>query len=1130
MTFRLLSFVLLLSSALLAQSDNAQASGFVKDPSGAAVVNASVILRAEAGGVERRASTNESGYWVIPTLPPGFYTLTVEATGFQKFVKTNNKLDANMASSIEATLTVGSVSETVEVVASAVAVQADTATVGKLIESSQIQNMMLNGRNPLYLSQLKAGVRGGALNGFSFELTLGNLSINGSRPQDNLVTVDGAVAIRTRGNNSTIGVADVDAVQEVQILTANYNAEYGRAAGGQIRMVTKSGGREFHGSVYEYFRNNALDANAWSRNRAGQAREANKFNQFGYVFSGPAYIPGKFNQEKSKLFFLFSQEYVRFRQEQTSIQTVPTALMRQGNFSELLSPANTFFGRVRAVNDPSTGTPFAGNIIPAARVSPNGLGFLKSYPEATPGFLQGTNNFLQTRPQPTNQRKDTVSIDFNASEKHMYRFRFQNYAYDRIDAFRTGFDLATTTWDRPNQLASLNYIWTVSPTLVNEFLATASVDRVNLDIDRTGARYDRSKYGINYPYIFPEKEIVSKIPTIVIPNFAQVDGGPYPARSAGPIFVFSDSLTKIAGSHTWKAGVSYEYSGQNDFDQINTQGVPGGTNNQNGRFAFSDARTGAATSGLGIANAAMGLFDTYAEIGQRSYTPYRGHMLEFFGQDAWKVSAKLRLELGVRYTLMTPFWYSQWRNIAVFDPQRYDAAKAVVQDPRTGYILSGDQYNGVVIPGNGWPDSAKGRIPFSTTGEFDRLFSGGGRAFPQLQKSNIQPRVGIAYSLSGKSVLRAGGGQFFARPSMSGNILLGGNPPFQPMASLANGQADNPGGGAAAKFPFFFMTIDPVFKIASAWNYNVTFERQIPLDSTVTVAYLGRVGNHLERESDINQLRAGTLQLPANRGINTNVLRPYKGYASIALREMAARSEYQAFQIEVNRRFGKGLGYGFAYTWSKSMDNGSDFRARAYDSYNDKSFWGNSDFDTRHIAVVNFNYQLPFFRKNDAAVGKLLGGWQVSGVTQFQTGTPVVVGTADDFAGIGNSNTQLWEMNGTPTNPQAFSESQTDSNFWFTPTANGTAIFAQPAAGTFSATQTRATKLFNPGFQNWNIAAMKDFRLNERHAFQVRAEFFNWPNHPNWGGVTANPRSAVFGKVNSKSSERNVQLSLRYSF
>ena len=398
-----------------------------------------------------------------------------------------------------------------------------------------------------------------------------------------------------------------------------------------------------------------------------------------------------------------------------------------------------------------------------------------------------------------------------------------DYNFQQNQAFTTGFDRATRYGTGRNTTSSLNHTWTISPTTVNEFLATASVNRVRIDVDRSDNRFSRDTYGITYPYVFPaNKEIADKIPTLNIANFGTIDGSPYPSKSAGPIYVFSDSLTKVLGSHTLKAGVSYEYSGQNDFDQINVQGVPGGTNNQNGRFVFTDGRAGGTS--LAIGNAALGLFDTYAEIGQRSYTPYRGQQLEWFVQDSWKTPSKLRIEMGFRHTLMTPFWYSLWRNIAVFDPSRYNVSKAVVQDPKTGYILSGDQYNGVVIPGNGWTDAAKGRVPAADSGQYDYLFSGGDKAWGQLQKFNFQPRVGVAYSFSSKSVLRAGVGRFFSRPSMSGNILLGGNPPFQPMASIASGQADNPGGGSLAKFPFYFMTTEPVFKIPSAWNWNSTFE------------------------------------------------------------------------------------------------------------------------------------------------------------------------------------------------------------------------------------------------------------------------------------------------------------------
>lgn len=291
MSRHLLCLGLIFAAVLSAQSDNAQVSGFVKDPSGAVIAAASVVVTNEGTGLERRAATNDTGYFTVSSLPPGFYTISVEAAGFKHYVKTRNKLDPNMAATIDAELTVGAVSDTVEVVAAAAGVQTETATVGKLVESSQIQNMMLNGRNALYLALLKPGVRGGSLQTFDFGMTLGGLSVNGSRAQDNLFTYDGAIAIRTRGNNSSIGVPDIDTIQEIQILTANYNAEYGRAAGGQVRIVSRSGTRQFHGNAYEYFRNQALDANTWARNRAGQVRPANKFNQFGYNVNGPVYIP-----------------------------------------------------------------------------------------------------------------------------------------------------------------------------------------------------------------------------------------------------------------------------------------------------------------------------------------------------------------------------------------------------------------------------------------------------------------------------------------------------------------------------------------------------------------------------------------------------------------------------------------------------------------------------------------------------------------------------------------------------------------------------------------------------------------------------------------------------------------------
>ncbi len=425
--------------------------------------------------------------------------------------------------------------------------------------------------------------------------------------------------------------------------------------------------------------------------------------------------------------------------------------------------------------------------------------------------------------------------------------------------------------DRPNRTYTLNHIWTASPTLINELLFSVSYDRVFLEVPVT-PRLDRATYGIDYPYVFPErKEIDIKIPTIAINSFVTVDGGPYPSSSSGPIYQLSDNITKIVGNHTLKFGGRFERAGQNDFDQINVSGVPGGTNNQNGRFEFTDDRLGAPSTGLAAANAAMGLFSRYAEIGPRAYTPYRSIMGEGFAQDSWKATDKLRLEYGVRYSIMTPYYYSVWRNMAVFDPNSYDSNNAAVLDPGTGNVLAGDRYNGVVIPGDGFPEKAYGRVAVADSGEFDRLFNGGPKYWGKVQKLEFQPRFGIAYRINDASVLRTGFGRYLARPGVADNVFLGGNPPFQPMASITTGLADNPGGGEQVGFPQFFMTNDPVYKIPSSYMWNVTYQREIGFSTLLEVGYVGRVANHMERVRDLNQNPVGTTLLPENDGTQSEL-------------------------------------------------------------------------------------------------------------------------------------------------------------------------------------------------------------------------------------------------------------------
>src|SRR6266513_2925042 len=621
------------SGILFAQSDLGRISGFIKDPSGATIANAKVTVQNKSG-VERQTTTNDSGYYVITNVPPGLYMMIAEAAGFQKYETTNNKLDPGANLVIDVTLTVGSASQTIEVSASAVLLQTESAAVQKDVTREKIDALELNGRNPIFMANLVPGTRGGNVAGLSFNFTQGPSNINGSRNPENLITYDGAPATRTRSNGTSLGAADLDSTQEIQILTADYAAEYGRTSGGQIRIITKSGSSDFHGSAYEYIRNTAFNANSWTRNHTLGQNFAPPFhyNQFGYNIGGPLYIPGKFNTGKNRIFWYWGQEWVRYRFTDSNSLTVPSLLMRQGDFSELLNSSNFFFNKVVVINDPKTGQPFPGNKIPACPqpvgscATPNGLGILNAYPAPNLTTPNGTQNWYMTALHPQNQRKDTIAVDINLTSKQRLQFRRNSYAFWEYQPLDGGSGETPKYFNRPNQTNSLDYVWTVRPTLVNETLATFSLDRVYIPVDaahfldRTkGAVQGTGYFGLNYPYIFPTAKLLpNRIPTVNMSNFSGLSGGPYPSHSQGPIYDISDSLSWIKGGHTFKFGFLFERSGENDNDEINVNACPTCTNNQNGQFSFTDSRSGRPTGGLASANAALGLFDTYSELGQRA--------------------------------------------------------------------------------------------------------------------------------------------------------------------------------------------------------------------------------------------------------------------------------------------------------------------------------------------------------------------------------------------------------------------------------------------------------------------------------------------------------------------------------
>ena len=1114
--------LLFLCATVQAQFDTGQIAGYVYDASQSVVTGAAVIVTNTGNGEQRRTTTNTSGYYIFPNLPVGNYTVAGEMSGFKRYIQTGVVLDSASKLNIDLSLTVGQVSESVEVSSAATQVQTESAQVGRVVDSKQIQDLTLNGRNPIYLALLKPGVSGGGIGTFDPDsVSNGGFNINGGRADEYVVMVDGAVATRTRSSGSMLGAQDVDTVAEVQILTANFNAEYGRSSGGQIRFVTKSGTRYFHGDLVENFRNSALDANDWTRNHSPLSTQylspaPFRFNQFGYDISGPVFIPNLMKRDNTKLFFLWAQEWIRRRDGQTATGTVPSAAMRAGDFSELLSASNSFFRRVTTLNDPSTGKPFPGNIIPVQSISHNGQALMNAYPLPTAGFLQGSSNYIVTYPHFSNTLKNTVKVDYLLSDKHRMSFRGTHIPWTFDGPYEGTLGLFQSSWSRPNRTAAFSITSTLTPSLVNEFTVSGNSDGVG-SIDANpgcGPRCDRSTYGINYPFIYPgTKLFAGKIPSMTITGLTTIDNGPYPGSWSGYVFSVTNNTTKIIGNHTFKFGVNVERSGQIDHIQFTTASAPA-TINENGSFRFLDG----SFTGFGIGNAMLGLFSDYSELGGKPSTPWVGTGYDWFVQDSWKVSKKLTFEYGVRHSIWPP-WHSRWGSLAEFLPQFYDRSKAATVNGAQGFISAGDPYNGIVLPGCGVPDAEGNRFPILHTGQFDRLYHCLPDGLSQTHFLVFQPRIGLAYAITPKTALRGGIGMFANRTAINRDTALGGNAPFQPQTTVINGSADAPGGATPRLFPFTLTSQDPVFKVPVAWNWNATFQRDIGWGTTVEAGYVGRRGLHNQRKRNINQLQPGTIQ--ANPGVNVNALRPYVGLGILGLAENSGSSMYHGLQVSVERRFATGLHFGAAYTLARSQDNTSSLTDVLPNAYDDRGYWGLSDFDRRHIFILNGIYEIPFFKGASSWTHRLLGNWDLSGVYQAQSGTPFSVRNNVDYAGVGaGSGNQFWNLSGDPSIQRT---GFTDSAIWFNKGA-----FTVPGAGTWG--NSPRNFLRNPGFWNTDAALRKNFPTREKQLLQFRLEIFNLFNHPNWGGASTGPTGATFGQITSKNGNRVMQLALKYIF
>jgi hypothetical protein len=1153
-------------SAAVAQNDVGSIVGFVTDQTGAVIPNATITIVNEGTGETRTAVSDAQGHYAVPNLPPAIYSMTATAAGFEKFVSTHNTLASNNTVAINAKLPVGAATQTVQVNDTAEVLQTQSAAIQSEVTGTQIQKEELNGRNPLYMAQLLPGVVSTAtMADFNFGFNSGDtFEVNGARTNDTKYTIDGAMASRTRGDSQIIAGANVDSVQEMQVLTGDYSAEYGSASGAQIRVITKSGTHDFHGALYEYVRNADMNANTWSLNHAGTPRQQFTYNNFGFALGGPIWAPKApvLDKLRDKFFFFINEDWVIFHQSLQQLMAVPTNLMRQGNFSELLSSSTAvnpwYKSGTGVVIDPATGmqADYNGqlNVLPPGELSANGLAIMKSYPTPNLTTYQGTDNWSGTADQPQDQRKGQINGDLILGNHHL-EFRRSDDSYTEIAPYNQSNPDVPLSWSRPNMDTSVGWVWTISPTLVNEAHSSVSVDDVYIGVDAAGIGYNRSTFGINFPYIITgPKASENKIPTANLnDNFSSIAGGPYPSHSSGIIYQDSDSITKVLHNHTLKGGFFFTYWGENDNDQINVSTVPGGASNQNGTFNFTDPHSGG--SGVSVANLALGLADYYTEIGTKAFTEWRGTVYEYFAQDNWQMTPKLNLSYGARFTTTVPE-HAEWGNADYFDPASYSLTNAPAVSQTTGNVTlgTGNAYDGIVIPGiSAFPSSAVKHGVAAATGSNNACAGNPctGLFAPNLPKQYIaattqfQPRIGFAYQVYPTTVVRAAAGSFVSTKGLLDNVFPGGNSPFQPTETVnASGDTDlvdNPGVSiTTGTEPALTITsLNRHLLPPTRWNWNVTIEQEIPsAQSVFQIAYVGAHGYHNWDVVDINQVPAGTLQ--ANPGVAVNYLRPYRGFSSIQQEQSGVNSNYNGLQASWNSHFRGGSLAGVSYTWSRSRDESSNYRDILPDSYNHTNLWGPSEYDIPQAFVANYLWSDPFFARRHDLSGEILGGWQFAGNVQAQKGEPCGIGVSTDYAGVSStdlgsfgcgSEGQFWVMNGKPSYPKKFAGFAGGSGQWFSTTNSNGPIWTKPNPGTFNLQPGVRDSVREPGFQNWNLSMIKSFPVTEKTGFEFRAEAYNFINHPNLSNPNLSPTSGTFGEITGKNgNNRTLQLGARFSF
>ena len=1139
---------------------NSNITGIVSDQSGAVIAGANITLTDSATGATKTTVSGETGLYEIAGLNSGMYNLSVIAKGFQTFLQNGIVVNISATFRVDPRMTVGSESTTVTVQADALTVQSDSNVVSTLINEQQITELATNGRNIVALATLGLGVSGN-LPDSNTPTSVGSsftISFNGLNQAHNIWLIDGGEAYDRGSGGKSSMMPSQDALGEFQVMASNYPPDYGISSGGTISMSLKRGSQAFHGTLWEFDRNDAIQAHNYF-DKPGSKKPELRLNIFGGNVGGPLYIPNVYNTNKQRTFFFYNEEWRKIVQGSApaGIHTIPASnyitsaqdftyvapAFNSGHQIVVPNPApGTALAAAIAANGLVPGQPFPGNVVRANLLDPVALQFMST--GAIPKANVSGDLLSMSSKQPTKVREDLFRIDHNINDKWQL---FGHYIGDSVSQ-----TYATSMWSgdsyptvgsnfsNPSWSSVIKLTGSLTPNVLVEAAFNFNGNKIN--ISPSGPAYVKPSGWTGSSFFPPSGNALNRLPTIQLGSYGtQFDPWSQPWKNAAFDYaeVFGVSVTH--GKHAMKFGGGYNR-------YIKNQQLFGNTN---GNFNFADnwdTKLGKPTvSGLtgdSYIDFLMGLSTNYAQLQEQDIRHYVNQTVSAYAMDNWHVTNRLSVQYGIRYDALPHAWERN-NYLASFDPRQYQTALAPSVDASTGAFCTAvttncpnvsaglQTYKGAQFYLNGVTIAGQNGTPTGMTKNFYKTY---------------MPRVGFSYDLTGngKTILRSGFGTFFER--MQGNDIynIATAAPFSNTPSLNNVTFANPflswQTGAAlsqAQLPVVpqgMTTLDPRYPAPSVAQYSLGIQREIVPSIVLAGQYVGNVGWHQNVILPINEFplstSLATRQLAGDGKLTTaqsTLARTFPGYNNIREQTNQATTSYNSLQVGLRQQSRHGLSYEIDYTWSHQIDTqiGSADLTQVSNPFSLGYDKGSGNLDRRHILNLNYIYDIPLFAHSNGLTHSLLGGWTFSGTMIRSTGLPWAGNNApgyggSDTVGLGGDYTIRPDFNGKVQYPKARNSKGVYQ--WVSPSGFSAPVASWNGGPNLGFGNAHKDVVVGPGRTNFSTNLYKAFHITEGTRFELRAETFNTFNHTQFNAFRNNYSGSDFGEVSGVQDPRTFEL------